>query len=243
MQISELTLRVALLFLPGLISAVLLESLIAHRELKVVRVLVEAFVFGFVCYLAYGLVLRLVSFFYPVEVDVCFFEALADHEVTIAWSEVLFAAVLAVPVGLVAANSVNRKHLHRLGRWLRVTKQFGDLDVWAHVLNLDNTEWVVVRDIRNKLAYEGWIDSYSDTVDKNELFLRDVWVIDNESGEVLYKTPGLYVSRRREDMTIEFPRIEVTEFMEVPAATSEEEVHVEGQEAERGDHQEGRPES
>ena len=39
----------------------------------------------------------------------------------------------------------------------------------------------------------------------NELFLRDVAVLNNEDGRELYQVPGLYISRNPEEITIEFP--------------------------------------
>ena len=89
--------------------------------------------------------------------------------------------------------------------------------VWEFLFNSDLPEWVTVRDLKNDLAYEGWVHAFSDTCEPNELFLRDVKVIRNSTGDELYSIGGLYLSRERAELTIELPAIELTGYAKRPA--------------------------
>jgi hypothetical protein len=79
----------------------------------------------------------------------------------------LLALPLAGGVAFVRTNN-----FHYLAARARVSKKFGDLDVWGFVFNSNATEWVVVRDIKYDLMYQGWVHAFSDTADDNELLLR-----------------------------------------------------------------------
>jgi hypothetical protein len=46
--------------------------------------------------------------------------------------------------------------------------------------------WVVIRDIQNDLMYQGWVESFSDGLDNNEILLRDVKVFRNSDQDFLY---------------------------------------------------------
>ena len=61
-----------------------------------------------------------------------------------------------------------------------------------------------MRDIKYNLAYQGRIQGFSGTFNENELFLRDVLVLQNDTGENLYEVDALYLSRDPKDLTIEF---------------------------------------
>ena len=78
------------------------------------------------------------------------------------------------------------------------------------MFNSDIPEWVVVRDPGKGLAYEGWVHAFSDTADDNELFLRDVRVLNNTTGDEVYRVWGLYLARPRGELTIEFTGREMT---------------------------------
>ena len=65
---------------------------------------------------------------------------------------------------------------------LHICYKFGDVGVWDFAFSSDMPEWVVVRDQDNEIAYEGWVRAFSDSVDENELLLKDVRVCHNKKG-------------------------------------------------------------
>jgi len=53
-------------------------------------------------------------------------------------------------------------------------------------------------------VYDGRVRFFSEADKPAELYLKDVKVYDNASGEYLYDVAGMYVSLERTDLTIEF---------------------------------------
>lgn len=88
---------------------------------------------------------------------------------------------------------------------------FGELDVWGYTLNLKEVVWVTVRDHKNDLIYDGWVQAFSDDSRDAEVLLRDVSVYKNSTGEKLYQVGGVYLSRNREDISIECRTLPIDE--------------------------------
>ncbi len=160
------------------------------------------------CYLLlYALtsVLAEVSFLIrrPLDIEIIFFDALTNTSTKLQWSEILLAAGLSFPLAFVISFFAERKSIHRLAQRIGVTKKFGDLDVWDFMFNSKEVEWVVVRDVKNDLMFEGWVLSFSDIGEIRELLLRDVRVYRNSTGEQHYEVGGLYLCRQKDDMIVE----------------------------------------
>jgi len=139
----------------------------------------------------------------PLIFEFVFFDALLNRDTDLHWTEILIAGVLSFPLAFGISWFAEKKLIHRLAQKLGVTSKFGDIDVWDFMLNSPGVQWLVVRDIKNDLVFEGWVEAFSDIGDIRELLLRDVRVYRNSTGENLYEVGGLYFSRNREDITIE----------------------------------------
>ena len=56
--------------------------------------------------------------------------------------------------------------------------------------------------------YEGMIRARSDITNiYDELYLEYVKIYKNSTGEFSYSTPAIYISQKRENLTIEFPEL------------------------------------
>ncbi|MGD0950425.1 MAG: DUF6338 family protein [Candidatus Binatia bacterium] len=202
---SELSVTLTLLLFPGVICALFVEQLVPTREWSSFRFPLYSFVLGLVCYLIYALITAGLHWRWPP--DVSFVKVLATKDPAAVYdslAEIFWVSLLAVPVAADVSFILNHKWLHRIAAAIKVTEKFGDLDVWAFVFNSNVTEWVTVRDIKNDLMYQGWVHAFSDSCTPNELLLRDVQVFRNSTGEELYKTDALYLSRPLGELTLEF---------------------------------------
>lgn len=235
MEASSLTLRLLLLFLPGIICFLIVEALTIHRERRTHHVIVHSFVFGVLTYFVYALFIMLslaASLVWDTTqthivrpADRLWFLKVAETDnATVDFGGVVLVTLLAVPLGYVVSAVINRKWLHKIAHRCKVSNKFGDLDLWEFVFNSTDPamSWVVVRDIANDLAYEGWVEKFSDTGDPCEIVLRDVAVFRNLSGTFLYNTPAVYLARSRTAISVEFPRVEFTELQRRPTMTTEE---------------------
>jgi hypothetical protein len=201
--LTEFTVRLALLFFPGIICALLVENLVPTRGWTNVRFALYAFVLGFGCYLLYALGLAIFVWQWPP--DVWLLKALTDTK-AISDEEICIVTGLSVLVGLIVSNALNRHWLHSFAKLMGVSRHFGDMDVWAYTFNSTDVanEWVVVRDLNHDLMFEGWVSEFSDTFAENELLIREVKVYRSSTAEFLYQVDALYLARNRNNLTIEF---------------------------------------
>lgn len=207
MEFSALTLRVLLLFFPGVLCAMIVEALTPHRERTVPAFLTESFVFGIGTYLLLSASRSLVSYIavavgMPAPPPITFYQALVDPTQQISWDEIAMSAVAAVVLSGAISALRNHNVLHRTARRLHVSWKFGDLDVWSHFLNSPRIGWIAVRDIPADTTYEGWLDAYSDTGDDAQLLLSDVRVYRSSIGGELYRTQRVYLSRDKNALVI-----------------------------------------
>ena len=82
---------------------------------------------------------------------------------------------------------------------------YSDEDLWAHFLNSEDVDWVVVRDHARDLIYEGWVQAFSVTSPVREIVLYDVKVYSNEGGKHLYDVPAMYVAAAANELALEMP--------------------------------------
>jgi hypothetical protein len=208
MELSTLTVRVLLLFFPGVICAMLVDTLTVHRERTSAQLLTHSFVLGLGSYLSLN-VLRSGGFWIarltgsPRPLPVTFFDALTDEKLRISWGEIALATLVAVILGIGVSAAINHRLVHEVANSLKVSRKFGDLDVWGLLFNSPDLGWVTVRDLGYDLTYEGWVDAFSDTSASAELLLRDVRVFRSSSGAQLYETSRVYLARPSDTLVIE----------------------------------------
>jgi hypothetical protein len=166
----------------------------------------------FFSYATYALLLTIFNSFlkFVINTNVIFLGALVDEKAKIDFGEILKVSLLSVVFGFLIATIINRKYLHRFSQKIGITKKFAEIDVWGYLLNSkdDELRWVRVRDTENNLCFEGWVEAFSDTHKNNKLFIRDVIVFKNDTGNQLYNVPGLYISRNPDNLTLEFYALE-----------------------------------
>ncbi len=131
MEISSVTLRVLLLFFPGVLCALLVDALTAHRDRTPVQFLTHAFALGMGSYLSLALVRDLAATLarwlrLREPLDVTFFDALLNDHTRIAWREI----ALAGGVGLVLSGAIvavlNHNLIFRGANRLGVSRKTGD---------------------------------------------------------------------------------------------------------------------
>ncbi|HFJ9403496.1 DUF6338 family protein [Bacillus sp. (in: firmicutes)] len=212
MQFSELTIRLLLIFFPGIISSLILDSLTSHRERDFRIFLLHSFVLGLTSYFTLYVLISINNFFIRLQgltpsLKMNFLDSLIDKKASINIKEVIIATLLAIILALFISALVNHKILHKFAKKIKITKKFGQLDVWSYVFDSPDIDWIIVRDLENNLMYQGWVEAFSDTYDNNELFIRDVYVYRNSTAEELYFMQGIYIAKDTANLIIEFPQV------------------------------------
>ena len=208
MELSVLTLRVVLLFFPGVLCALIVHALTIQRERTTPQFLTSAFVYGVSTDLllaglrtVYAGFAKLSGWAAPPRVT--FFNVLTNEKARIAWGEIGLSAIVALLLGLVMAVVLNNNLLHKAAARIGISRRFGEVDVWGYFFNSPQIRWVAVRDLAADTVYEGWVEAFSDTGAAPEILLRDVTVKTNSTGTKLFDSKRVYLARDRTSLMIE----------------------------------------
>ena len=222
MDFSEFTIRLLLLFFPGIICAFLVDSFTVHRPREQFVFFLQSFALGISSYCLFWALLPVhkvignkLGLWQPRS-EVVFLRALVNNQVTISYSEIAWVCVISVLLALVITFVMTYKVHFRIVQKLKITKKFGELDVWGYTFNMKEVDWVTVRDKEKDLIYDGWVQAFSDDSKDAELLLRDVSVYRNSTGEELYQVGMMYLSRNRDNIAVEIRTIPLTEGREWP---------------------------
>jgi hypothetical protein len=221
MPFTDLTIRLLILFFPGIICHFIVDALTVHRERRLFQVVLFGYVYGVLSYVVYAILHALFHsvlgvFMASIANDgaldadasgtgVSLFSSITDSTEPLNFSEIAIVTVIAVVLAFVLTFASQQKWLHRMAASLRVTKKFGDANVWSLALNSPDIRWAVVRDLKNGLMFAGYIRAFSDVEDEAELLLTDVIVYNEVSGDEVYRAARVYLARPKDDLTVEFP--------------------------------------
>ncbi len=207
MDISVFAFRLLLLFFPGIICCYIIDTFTVHKERTQFEFLINSFLFGLVSYILYWVIIILCHELNLIATNnFVFLKALNDANHNISYTEILYVSFLSAIVGI-CLTAIHTYKLHfRLTQKLKLTRKFGELDVWGYLMNSPDTEWVTVRDIANNIMYDGWVQAFSDNSKEAELLLGDVAVYKNDTGEKLYDVDSQYLSLNRNNISIEIRR-------------------------------------
>lgn len=201
MEISEFAFNLLLIFFPGIICAYMIDMFTIHHERTQFQFVINAFLLGFGSYLIYAAIIYYCS---PDKVDnINFLHTLSEGKAKLSLKEILRVCLISVVLAVIIIVANTHKLHFRLFQKLKITKKFGDQDVWGFLMNSSNTEWVTVRDIENNIMYDGWVKAFSDNAKEAELLLEDVAVYKNDTGEYLYNIDAQYLSLNRGKISIE----------------------------------------
>lgn len=193
MEISELTLKIILLLIPGAISALIVEQLTIHKQWSSFRFVMSSIVLGCISYL----VLQFVYWIPCITIEnrnLNFWHTLTDT-ITIPYTEIFFASLCAIFIGFVISKGIQHKWLFKLSKKFKVSTKFGDESLYYYFLCSDDLTDVYVRDFDNNLTYHGVIDSFSESEIDRELVLINVDVYDLLESKLLYSTPAIFLSK------------------------------------------------
>ncbi len=212
MDISELTVRLIVLLIPGALATLVVDKLTEHRPWSAFTFSVHSVLLGSLSYFAYqglavlwGFVRSWLPSYEYQYTKLSFWSSLFDTSIPVSLKEVALTCVVAVLVAYLVSAVVYHNLPFKVARKLGVSSKFGDEDLWAHFLNSKDVDWVWVRDHARNLVYEGWVQAFSVTTPVREIMLRQVKVYSNEDGEHLYDVPAMYVAGSPDEISLEIP--------------------------------------
>jgi len=202
MEISELTLKLIILLIPGAIACVIYEKITIHKKWNAFPFVANSILFGASSYIIAQLIFNLIGNDSTFD---NFWSNLPTKE--IPYKAVNKSSIIAVILSLICAALDYHKVLNNFAKRLKITNKYGDENLYSYFLNAKNVDEVYVRDIKNNITYHGIIDAFSETSEFKELVLRDVKVYSYDKSKFMYTIEKVYLSRPKDDIIIEVPII------------------------------------
>lgn len=202
MEISELTLKLIIILIPGAIATRIYQKVTIHEKWTSFQFVVNSIVFGGFSYLLTELFIdrcyedkRLVKFWSNLPVE------------DIPYDLVIKTCIAGVLIGLAISALDHFKLVNWFAKKIRISNKYGDENLYSYFLNGKEVKELYIRDLDNNATYHGLIDSYSEQDDFCEIVLYDVVIYDNNTGKEAYRIDKIYLSRPKDKITIELPII------------------------------------
>ena len=181
MDITELTLKILLLFIPGIVAILIIDMFTNHLKKDLKYFLFHSYLLSVGSYLIYSLFFRKNTFL----------ESILEPSTTIDMNEILQVSIIGILLGVIITYIINSKVLYNIGFKIKLSKKFGDGEVWESVVSDGNTSWVTIRDRESGLVYLGRIIHYSDSHKKRELVLSEVDIY-SDDGDYFHSQEKIY---------------------------------------------------
>ena len=109
--------------------------------------------------------------------------------------DVVLSSLLSLIVGIAVSAASNHKILFTVVNFLKITKKFGDEDLYYDFLRNDDNNEVYVKDIENNVVYHGVVTGYSQGKETRELELSNVDVYSYEDSKFFYQLRSMYIAQ------------------------------------------------
>lgn len=208
MGVSILLIRIILLTLPGLITYIVYYKLVRRKNKNSWEDFLKIFVFSLINYLILFLIKFVINLFKNNPTYLLSYNALFSERAYIPGDEIFFSALIGLFMGFVFSLISKKQYINKIGKKLKVTKRDSEEDVWNDFFDKFGSRYVYVRDQRRNLIYFGFISNYSESDKEREIIINDVWVFSDfveGKREKLYEVDSLYLSRDKNEITIEVP--------------------------------------
>lgn len=200
MEISELTLKLIIILIPGAIATKIYKKVTIHEKWSSFQFVVNSIVFGGISYLITELIIyqcfndkRLIKFWSNLPAE------------NIPYDLVIETCIVGIFISYIVSAIDRYKVVNQVAKKFRISDKYGDENLYSYFLNGKDVQEVFIRDFDNNATYHGLIDSYSEQESFCEIVLYDVAIYDNNNAQEPYYIDKIYLSRPKDRITIELP--------------------------------------
>lgn len=183
MNISEFTLRLLLIFLPGILAMVMINYFTNSKVYDMKRFLLYAYLISLFSYL-------IASLFQ----DAPFLDVLTAKDTAIKSNQIVIPSLIGGFLAFLLIYTITHKWLYKIAAKLKITKKYGDGDVWTSVMEDSSLRWINVRPGNAENSFQGEVLHYSDDGQAREIALCNVAIYNNKTGKYLYSQEKVYLS-------------------------------------------------
>lgn len=200
MEISELTLKLILVLIPGAIACRIYQKITIHEKWTNFQFVSNSILFGALSYIVVLVIDSLTDLDIGIE---SFWSNLPTKEIPAV--AILCACFASIFIGFIVSAIDHYKLLNLIAKTLKISRKYGDENLYSYFVNSPDVTEVYVRDKNNGFTYHGFIDSYSENDSTYEIVLRNVGVYSYEDSSLLYELTKLYISKSKSELLIEVP--------------------------------------
>ncbi len=210
MEISQLTIKLIILLIPGGIGAIILERLTVHKPWTSFRFILNAIIIGIFSYLILQIIVLIIyctGFCIKLNMksyskDLTIWDNLNENS-AISYFEVIYSSGIGVLLGLLLTKADTKKWLNNFSRKHDISSKYGDENLYSYFLNSKEINYVYIRYIKHNITYLVNVISFSETDEFKELVLSNVSVYSYDKSELLYEIGKIYLSLPKDDIIIE----------------------------------------
>lgn len=130
-------------------------------------------------------------------------DATSQNSTNIYPREIIFASICAILNALWISFLINYKCMTKFAQKMRISKKYGDENLFTFYLESNEVVWVYIRDKENNLTYKGKVLSFSENDRIQEVVLEAVSVYRYEDSEFLYDISSVYLTKEQGKFVIE----------------------------------------
>jgi hypothetical protein len=203
---SELTIKLIVILIPGVIATLIFGKLILHKEWDSFKFILFSTLFGLFSYLIVQMIIDLLNLcsFFNIS-DLTIWNDLTNAK-NIPYKEVVLSSFISILLAFIVSLIENRKIINRIAKYFNISNKYGEENLFSRFLNSKEIEYIYLRDIKNNLTYHGWIKSFSETDIVSEIRIADVSVYNYNDSEFLYDIEEVYLSLNKQDIIIELAK-------------------------------------
>jgi len=208
MSLTEYTMRLLMLGIPGIICYFIVGKLIGNNRkrssLEIILIVFSYSILSYVLLFAFKNLCGIICDKEPI--DFVFFKWLTDTKEVLNPKIIFQACVGSILAALIVSYLAEYEVINRIGRLIKATTLYGDESVWnlfnKKPLEELNNGWLLVHDTKNDIIYYGSIHVFSDFGDDRELIMKNVCVYRGSDLILLYHSDMVYLSRKSDALTI-----------------------------------------
>lgn len=137
-----------------------------------------------------------------------FWTSIFNKSIPISIREIIITCLFSIILGFLVTGFIQHKLLSKIAKKIKASNKYGEEDLYTHFLNLDEVQWVWLRDKTMGLTYEGYVESFSENERIQEIKLSDVKAYYSEDSTLLYELSKIYLAAPPGHLVIEIPKIE-----------------------------------
>lgn len=217
-NITDFLFNLSLLFIPGIISSLLIRYLTVHREFTQFYFVIYSLILGIISYSFLEIITQVISVFEcrcfdplcfevynKIGENLDFWKLITSEQTNFNLIELIQASGVAVLISIFISWIFNKKYIPKAAAILKITKRSGDDDSWTFFLNLNEVYWIFIRDQDLGITYYGLVKHFSEPGLPKEIVLEDVDVFKTKNSKKLYKLRAVYLDLSKGKFTLEFP--------------------------------------